>query len=221
MDALQIIKMGKVAVRNSATAYPIYQNLFKEAFGFVPECPTCGSVNGHRHWQQFEAYAKGAEPLSLINQNTTIMSKPSFEIKNKSKIYSYQFEKNGRTLTARIYGDVMTEDFAKNYLESAQGDEELLAKRSAEFKTLPKGFGDTAGTTATDSTYPEKLADKKAYAAEQGYPEEEYKSIRSNADMEAYLDEKASEADPVDADPADADADPADADPADVSEDLS
>lgn len=214
MDALQIIKMGKVAVRNSATAYPIYQNLFKEAFGFIPECPNCGSVIGHRHWQQFEAYAKGAEPLSLI-QNNTIMSKTSFEIKNKSKIYSYQFEKNGRTLTARIYGDVMTEEFAKTYLESAQGDEELLAKRSAEFKTLPKGFGKTAGTTdSTGSIYPGKLADKKAYAAEQGYPEEEYKSIRSNADMEAYLDEKASEPDTVDTDPVDAD-------PADVSEDLS
>ena len=42
--------------------------------------------------------------------------------------------------------------------------------------------------------YPEKLADKKILASEKGYPESEYKSIKSNVDMLAYLDKKAAEA---------------------------
>ena len=192
MDAIQIIKMGKVAVRNNATAYSLYQNLFKEAFGFTPECPTCGSVNGHKHWQHFEAYAKGAEPLSLIN-NTLNMSKKSFEVKNKSKIYSYIFEKNGRTIVARSYGDVMSEDFAKKYLETAKEDPELLQKRKLEFSKLPAGWDVDYNETETVG-YPEKLADKKTLAAEKGYPEDEYKNIRSNTDMVAYLDKKAAEA---------------------------
>ena len=194
MDALQIVKMGKVAVRNNATAYSLYQNLFKEAFGFTPECPTCGSINGHKHWQHFEAYTKGAEPLSLIN-NTLNMSKKSFEIKNKSEIYSYTFEKNGRSIVARSYGDVMSEDFAKKYLETAKDDRELLQKRRSEFSKLPAGWvvDDEADVKSTTG-YPEKLADKKILAAEKGYPEDEYKNIRSNTDMVAYLDKKAAEA---------------------------
>ena len=196
MDAIQIIEMGKVAVRNNATAYSFYQNLFKEAFGFTPECPTCGSVNGHKHWQHFEAYAKGAEPLSLINNTLKNMSNKTFEIKNKSKIYSYTFEKNGRHLIARSYGDVMTEDFAKKYLETAKDDPELLQKRRSEFTKLPAG-AEAAGAEADVNNangYPEKLADKKILALEKGYPESEYKAIKSNADMVAYLDKKAAEA---------------------------
>lgn len=206
MTAQQIIKMGKVAVRNSATAYPIYQTLFREAFGFTPECPTCGSVNGHKHWQQFEAFVGGAEPTSLM-QNNTIMSKQSFQIKNKSKIYKFSMEKNGRSIIARSYGDVMTEEFAKKYLGSAKDDAELLQQRKMEFAVLPKGYeSDEAGDATGDAVvYPKKLADKKAYAAEQGYPEDEYASIRSNDDMTAYLDGKAAEA-TADADPAKSDA---------------
>ena len=194
MDAIQIIKMGKVAVRNNATAYSFYQNLFKEAFGFTPECPTCGSINGHKHWQHFEAYAKGAEPLSLINNTLKNMSKKSFEVKNKSKIYSYTFEKNGRLLIARSYGDVMSEDFAKKYLETAKNDPELLQKRRSEFTKLPAGWADDETDVTNANDYPEKLADKKILALEKGYPESEYKAIKSNADMVAYLDKKAAEA---------------------------
>ena len=195
MDAIQIIKMGKVAVRNNATAYSFYQNLFKEAFGFTPECPTCGSVNGHKHWQIFEAYVKGAEPLSLINNTLQNMSKKTFEVKNKSKIYSYTYEKNGRLLIARSYGDVMSEDFAKKYLETAKDDPELLQKRRSEFSKLPAGWVvDDEADVKSATGYPEKLADKKILAAEKGYPEDEYKNIKSNADMVAYLDKKAAEA---------------------------
>lgn len=189
MDAREIIRMGKTAVRNNAAAYSIYQTLFQEAFGFIPECPTCGSINGHKHWAQFEAVAYGAKPETLI-LNKTEMSKKTFEIKNKSRIYSYTFEaKTGRQQIARIYGDVMTEEFAKAYIDSAKDDENLLAKRKAEFLILPG----EAQTDEDAAKYPEKLADKKALAAELGYPEDEYADIKTKADMDIYLDTKADE----------------------------
>src|SRR5690606_10679086 len=88
----------------------------------------------------------------------------------------------------------MTEDFAKKYLDSAKDDADLFQQRKMEFAVLPKGYEDAAGAEDDGTEYPKKLADKKAFAAEQGYPEEEYASIRSNDDMITYLDEKAADA---------------------------
>lgn len=197
MTALDIINKGKVAVRNSGSLYPIYQNLFKEAFGFEPECPTCGSANGHRHWSQFESFAYGADPLTFKIEKMS--NTKTFEVKQKSKIFSYLMEKGGRQITVRQYGDVMTEAFAQAYLKTAEADEELFAKRKAEFNVLPVNFrkkaDEVVGAKDAESAYPAKLADKKAHAASLGYPEADYKSITSKADMNAYLDAAGMQAD--------------------------
>lgn len=202
MTALDIINKGKVAVRNSGSLYPIYQNLFKEAFGFEPECPTCGSANGHRHWSQFESFAYGADPKILILKTEKMSNTKTFEVKQKSKIFSYLMEKGGRQIIVRQYGDVMTEAFAQAYLKTAEADAEVFAKRKAEFNVLPVDFrkkadkvvGDKAADKS-DKVYPAKLADKKTYAASLGYPEADYKSITSKADMDAYLDAAGMQAD--------------------------
>ena len=197
MTALDIINKGKVAVRNSGSLYPIYQNLFKEAFGFEPECPTCGSTNGHRHWSQFESFAYGADPLTIKTEKMS--NTKTFEVKQKSKIFSYLLEKGGRQIIVRQYGDVMTEAFAHAYLKDAEADEELFAKRKSEFNVLPVDYRKKAdkvvGAKDVESAYPAKLADKKAYAASLGYPEAEYKAITSKADMDAYLDAAGMQAD--------------------------
>ena len=189
MTALDIIKKGKVAVRNSGSLYPIYQNLFKEAFGFEPECPTCGSTNGHRHWSQFESFAYGADPLTFKTEKMSNIK--TFEVKQKSKIFSYLMEKGDRQIIVRQYGDVMTEAFAQAYLKTAEADAEVFAKRKAEFNVLPVDFrkkADEVVGAKSDKDYPAKLADKKTYAASLGYPEADYNSITSKADMDAYLD---------------------------------
>ena len=198
MTALDIINKGKVAVRNSGSLYPIYQNLFKEAFGFEPECPTCGSANGHRHWSQFESFAYGADPKILILKTEKMSNTKTFEVKQKSKIFYYLTEKGGRQIIVRQYGDVMTEAFAQAYLKTAEADEELFAKRKAEFNVLPVDFrkkADEVVGAKSDKDYPAKLADKKAYAASLGYPEADYNSITSKADMDAYLDAAGMQAD--------------------------
>ena len=197
MTALDIINKGKVAVRNSGSLYPIYQNLFKEAFGFEPECPTCGSANGHRHWSQFESFAYGADPLTFKIEKMS--NTKTFEVKQKSKIFSYLMEKGGRQIIVRQYGDVMTEAFAQAYLKTAEADAEIFGKRKAEFNVLPVDFRKKAdkvvGAKDAESAYPAKLADKKTYAASLGYPEADYKSITSKADMDAYLDAAGMQAD--------------------------
>ena len=198
MTALDIIKKGKVAVRNSGSLYPIYQNLFRDAFGFEPECPTCGSANGHRHWSQFESFAYGADPKILILKTEKMSNTKTFEVKQKSKIFYYLTEKGGRQIIVRQYGDVMTEAFAQAYLKTAEADEELFAKRKAEFNVLPVDFrkkADEVVGAKSDKDYPAKLADKKDYAASLGYPEADYKSITSKADMDAYLDAAGMQAD--------------------------
>ena len=198
MTALDIIKKGKVAVRNSGSLYPIYQNLFRDAFGFEPECPTCGSANGHRHWSQFESFAYGADPKILILKTEKMSNTKTFEVKQKSKIFSYLTEEGGRQIIVRQYGDVMTEAFAQAYLKTAEADEELFAKRKAEFNVLPVDFrkkADEVVGAKSDKDYPAKLADKKDYAASLGYPEADYKSITSKADMDAYLDAAGMQAD--------------------------
>ena len=198
MTALDIINKGKVAVRNSGSLYPIYQNLFRDAFGFEPECPTCGSANGHRHWSQFESFAYGADPKILILKTEKMSNTKTFEVKQQSKIFSYLMEKGGRQIIVRQYGDVMTEAFAQAYLKTAEADEELFAKRKAEFNVLPVDFrkkADKVVGAKSDKDYPAKLADKKAYAASLGYPEADYMSITSKADMDAYLDAAGMQAD--------------------------
>ena len=198
MTALDIINKGKVAVRNSGSLYPIYQNLFRDAFGFEPECPTCGSANGHRHWSQFESFAYGADPKLLILKTEKMSNTKTFEVKQTSKIFSYLVEKGGRQIIVRQYGDVMTEAFAQAYLKTAEADEELFAKRKAEFNVLPVDFrkkADEVVGAKADKDYPAKLADKKTYAASLGYPEADYISITSKADMDAYLDAAGMQAD--------------------------
>ena len=197
--AKELIQRGMVAVRNSATLYPEYQNLFNEAFGYFPECPTCGSLLGQNQWKAFAAFADGADPNSLLTKNTTeTMSKQTFKIKDRNKLYAYNFKKKGqdRDFTSRTYGDVMTEDFAIGYLDSASGDEELLNQRKAEFAELPAKYAKKEAVAEVDPNAPVdlsklKMADLQAIATDKGYPDEEWEKLNSKANMIAYLEAKA------------------------------
>lgn len=196
MTAKEIINKGKVAVRNSSTLYPIYQNLFKEAFGYFPECPTCGSVNGHKHWEAFVAFGNGSDPDTLLTQNNITMSNKTFEIKNKNIIYSYNFKKKGqdRLFTSRSYGDVMSEEFAIAYLDNAAGEEDLLNERKSQFSLLPKKYRTDDEVKKEENTEKDlsklKLVELQAIATEKQYPAEEWEKINSKANLIAYLEAK-------------------------------
>ena len=145
MTAKDLISKGKATVRQSANLYALYKSLFFEAFGREPVCPTCGSPEGAKDWQAFGAYAQGIDPNN-INLNIINMSdnqKKDFAVKVKSKIYKFiRTNKLGKSQLVRQYGDVMTADFANEYLEGAENDPVLFKQRSSEFSILPEKFRD-------------------------------------------------------------------------------
>lgn len=190
MTIQDIINKGKVAVRQSSILYPIYQNMFNEAFGYFPECPTCGSVNGHKHWDAFVAFGNGSDPDTLLTQTNITMSNKTFEIKNKNIIYSFNFKKKGqdRYFTTRSYGDVMSEEFAVAYLDNAS-DEELLNKRKAEFSLLPSKYREDEIPKDKGNKAP-SFAELQQIATNKGYPAEEWDKLKSKADLSAYLEAK-------------------------------
>lgn len=193
MTPQEIIKKGKAVVRQSGTLYPIYIDLFETAFGRAPECPTCGSAQGNKDWADFKAYAEGLDPGIIINHNISKMAKnSSFKIKNRIKIYKYVGE-DGRV--KRVYGDVMSDSFAIDYLKNAENDLDLLGKRKAEFSILPEQFRDEVkaedkGSEDGDEAQelPKTLKGLKELAEQKGYPEDEWSDIKTIADMKLYVE---------------------------------
>ena len=185
MTAKEIITLGKVKVRTTPSLYSIYQDLFKELFGFTPICPTCGNPEGHRHWRMFEDSAKG---LQVTIQKREIMAK-TFQLRDLSQIYTYnETLENGRRIPKRVKGSKMTEEFAIAYLTT--GTVEEIEKREKEFKTLPKieSKETTEGVQDKEATKAELIA----VAEEKGYPKNEWKSLKKD-DLIAYLEVKEAE----------------------------
>lgn len=124
MDIGELIKKQPSEVRNSNELMMAYINYFKEILGYKPDCAGCTFSND---WNVFVSRVKNQN----INFKKEIMSK-SFEIRDRSKIYSYR--KEGQSV-ARCYGSDMTEEFANEYL--ANGTQEEIEERQKEFKVLP------------------------------------------------------------------------------------
>lgn len=183
MTAQEIVKVGPGGVRNNSTNMAEYERLFKEQFGYKPECPTCGSV---RDWNLFKAFANGES----FTKPQIIMSDKTFELINNAIIYSYDYEdeKINRVIRKRVYGNLMTDQFAEEYLTN--GSEDQIEERKKEFRLLPEKFRDSVEEANVDVNDTEKLAELKATAAEKGYPEEEYQDIDNDADMSVYIETK-------------------------------
>ncbi|PIF44293.1 hypothetical protein CLU96_1234 [Chryseobacterium sp. 52] len=166
MEIKDLIKAGKDQVRRNPDLMSAYIELFQEKFGKKPDCAGC-SFNSD--WNR------------LINETSTqkftIMSTKNFELINNSIIYSFDYEdkKLKRVFRKRVYGNLMTEDFAIEYL--THGTQEEIAVRKKQFRSLPEKFQIDL----------EKLDELKNMAAERGYPEEEYNSIDNDSDMSAYI----------------------------------
>ena len=137
MTRKEIIKAGKVKVRNTPLLYSAYIKTFKSVFGYEPQCPTCGSSQGQKDWSDFNRFVETNIISKSKNINTMENNKKTFTLRDKSLLYSYDYlHENGRILRARSYGHSMTEDFAKKYLENASGNADL-EERKNKFLILP------------------------------------------------------------------------------------
>jgi hypothetical protein len=124
MNIEELIKKQPSEIRNSNELMMAYVSYFKKKFNYSPDCAGCTFSND---WNVFVSSVQNQN----INFKKEIMSK-SFEIRDRSKIYSYR--KEGQ-LVARCYGSDMTEEFANEYL--ANGTQEEIEERKKEFKVLP------------------------------------------------------------------------------------
>lgn len=127
MTVEELIKLGKIQVRNNPDLMNAYKELFFEKFGRHPNCVPC---TFNSDWNRLTGTAPQPQQ-NYIMRNTT------FQLIDNSTIYSYDSEdrKAGRKIRHRTYGNTMTEDFAIAYLTNGSKDE--IEKRKLHFKVLP------------------------------------------------------------------------------------
>lgn len=160
-----------------------YIEIFAGVFGRKPDCAGCTFNND---WQRLV----NSQTQSIQLQKIKEMSTNTFTLRDQHKIYTYVNEdsKTGVRRPVRTYGNLMTEEFAENYL--TVGDDQTIEARKAEFKVLPSKFRgeDPAGDEAVklSSLTKEKLIE---LAVEKGYPEDEYKSLKKD-ELVAYMEAK-------------------------------
>lgn len=183
MTLQELISAGKDQVRSSPDLMSAYIEHFLRIFGRNPDCAPC---TFDHDWRRL------LESQSIQIQKLKIMSTKSFVLRDQHKIYTYVVE-NKKTKTrkpVRTFGNIMTEEFASNYLKI--GSPEVLEARKAEFKVLPAEFRKDSGDEKGEGFSSLKVAELKSLAAEKGYPEEEYKSLKKD-ELVAYLEAKAIE----------------------------
>lgn len=183
MTLQELISAGKYQVRSTPSLMTAYMQIFTSIFGRAPDCGPC---TFETDWQRL------LNSQSIKIQNLTKMSTKSFVLRDQHKIYTYVVE-NKKTKTrkpVRTFGNIMTEEFASNYLKI--GSPEVLEARKAEFKVLPAKFRKDSGDEKGEGFSSLKVAELKSLAAEKGYPEEEYKSLKKD-ELVAYLEAKAIE----------------------------
>ncbi|WP_143154099.1 hypothetical protein [Cruoricaptor ignavus] len=160
-------------MRNSSELLDEYKRLFKEKFGYMPSCVPC---TFNQDWAKFTANQQ--------IKTTTMDTSKTFQLRDAHKIYTYeQYDEGaGRSFKIRTYGHQMTEDFARKYLEI--GTDEQLKDRKAEFKVLPQAEGKKPEEKNTKT-----LKEMQKEAAEKGYEESEWKSLKKD-ELEVYLQSK-------------------------------
>lgn len=127
MTAKELIEIGMHKVRSDSNLMSLYLDFFKDAFKYMPSCAGCSFSTD---WYKFVRHYSKKEKESLTLRKDKIMSK--IEIKKaQAKILSYR--KDGKTY--RLYDNILTQEFIKEYL--THGTPEELEKRKALFR-FPK-----------------------------------------------------------------------------------
>lgn len=122
----ELILKGKHKVRGNSDLMLIYINLFKDQFGYKPNCAGCTFDND---WGKFTSSNKRIGKV-IINSEIT------FELRKlTSEIVHYRIEGDRRIY--RSYVNRMTEEYALAFL--TYGTPEQIQERKKLFKVLPNG----------------------------------------------------------------------------------
>ena len=172
MTVNDLIKIGKSQVRSNPDLMNIYIQLFTEKFGRKPDCAGC---TFNRDWQRLTNYSP---------QKSQTMSDKTFRLKKPGIIYSYDVKdkKLKRSFRKRVYGNIMSEDFAIDYLTI--GTKAEIEERKKQFAVLPEKFREEE----TEDISKLKVTELRELAAS-AYPEEEWKDLKKD-ELIAYLNAK-------------------------------
>ena len=153
MELKELVKLDSQKVRRDSNLMRLYINYFKDAFSFEPNCAGC---TFSKDFKKLKNYVQ--------NNNNKIIKKAkmetTFKIKRKylNKIFTYK--KKGGNIIFRIYGKLMNEEFAVEYLKN-KTKEDLKTKKTY-FELLPLQFREkTKANNKEEKKEPKKPLERK------------------------------------------------------------
>lgn len=123
MTINEFILLDKHKVRRDSNLMSLYLYFFQKAFERVPNCAGCSFG---ADWQKLINFHTGNKEKSVTLQKQKVMNNISIK-KIQGKILTYR--KDGRTF--RMYDNILTDDFIKEFISN--GTEEEIAERKKMF----------------------------------------------------------------------------------------
>lgn len=123
MTIQEFILLDKAKVRRDSNLMSLYLEFFKEAFNRVPNCAGCSFATD---WQKLINFHTGSKQKSVTLQKQKVMNTISIK-KIQGKILAYK--KDGKTY--RMYDNILTDSFIKEYVSN--GTEEEISERKKMF----------------------------------------------------------------------------------------
>lgn len=129
MTTQELVNLDPNVVRNDNDLIRLYIEAYKGVFGFTPNCAPC---TFNDDFKRLKNAVKKSGENNVITIKEEKMENFELKIEYLNDIHSYKKDDQ----TYRIYGYLMTDDFAKEYL--ANGTKDEIEDRKKYFKTLPK-----------------------------------------------------------------------------------
>lgn len=127
MTKQELIEIGKDKVRGDKNLMLIYIQMFKKQFGYEPDCISC---HFNSDWQKFTR----TNTKKIITVKNNIMNENKYEVKGPFRNSILTYYEDG--IPRRLYGNAITDEFAKKYL--SVGTPEELEERKKQFKKIPE-----------------------------------------------------------------------------------
>lgn len=147
MDLNELVRLDSKKVRRDNNLMRLYIKYFKDAFFYEPNCAGC---TFSKDFKKLKNHVQNNHKTNKkeINMETT------FKLKRKhlNKIFTYK--KKGSNLIFRIYGRLMNEGFATEYLKG-KTKEDLKTKKTY-FDVLPSEFKEKSKETIKEDKKPVK-----------------------------------------------------------------
>lgn len=125
MTPQELFNKSPLEIRNSEPLMGFFLELFKEAYGYVPNCAGC-TFNGYYNQLKDKYITKNSLNLTKNNFN----SMRTFVLKRGLQNKQFMYKDNNRPV--RTYGNIMTDEFALKYLE--------ITNDLDIFEKLPDGY---------------------------------------------------------------------------------